>query len=655
MKKVDEGVLLFDDIWEKVYSAEQQNQKEKYEMDLKKEIKKLQRLRDQIKTWIGSSDVKDKEPLIEARRLIETKMEQFKICEKETKTKTYSKEGLARQEKLDPAEEAKLECTTWIRDYIEQLTQLLEDIEVEVERLSTGKGKKTNKQAIEECNMHVNNHKYHISKLEGITRLVNNDRLDVDPVNQVKDDLDYYLESYEDEDYQQAYDEDFFYESLGLEDMDVVNVDTITHIEAPKKKTADDSISASSKGSKDKKSNKKSGLASMIPMTIGRARVSSSGKDKDIIIPVEKATPSKLGRANSTTSQSTVPVAIPAAVPVTRTASVGAVPAAGASMAAILKRETEQQEKERQKVLREQQVRAQAEQARLLQQQQQQQLQQRQQQEAQLRQQEVLRQQQAQAAQQQEAVKLQQQEALRQQQQQQQQQEAAQQQQKAAQLQAQQQQLQQAAAAEQTAQKLQTQQLQSQGSSGGQAGALDMLSSGLGGLTLGAPDATSGGGIGAPGNNNNNNAAPAFDSGSSYLTAVNDSFANMPNNGDNERSRHYTPQNPYPTPASYPSTPSAIFENPAVFEKLGTDCLFFIFYYSQGTYQQYLAARELKKQSWRFHKKYMTWFQRHEEPKVTTDEYEQGTYVYFDYETGWCTRIKTDFRFEYSFLEDSLQ
>jgi CCR4-NOT transcription complex subunit 3 len=54
-------------------------------------------------------------------------------------------------------------------------------------------------------------------------------------------------------------------------------------------------------------------------------------------------------------------------------------------------------------------------------------------------------------------------------------------------------------------------------------------------------------------------------------------------------------------------------------------------FYLQGTYQQYLAARELKKQSWRYHKKYNTWFQRHEEPKITTDEYEQGTYVYFDF------------------------
>ena len=68
-------------------------------------------------------------------------------------------------------------------------------------------------------------------------------------------------------------------------------------------------------------------------------------------------------------------------------------------------------------------------------------------------------------------------------------------------------------------------------------------------------------------------------------------------------------------------------------------------------YLQYLAAKELKKQSWRYHKKYMTWFQRHEEPRVTTDEYEEGTYVYFDCESGWCTRIKQEFTFEYAYLE----
>lgn len=66
----------------------------------------------------------------------------------------------------------------------------------------------------------------------------------------------------------------------------------------------------------------------------------------------------------------------------------------------------------------------------------------------------------------------------------------------------------------------------------------------------------------------------------------------------------------------------------------GAFTLAVLFFFLQNTYQQYLAAKELKKQSWRYHKKYNTWFQRHEEPKVATDDYEQGTYVYFDFHIG---------------------
>ena len=54
--------------------------------------------------------------------------------------------------------------------------------------------------------------------------------------------------------------------------------------------------------------------------------------------------------------------------------------------------------------------------------------------------------------------------------------------------------------------------------------------------------------------------------------------------------------------------------------------------------------------------------QRHEEPKRATDEFEQGTYVYFDYnvvhddaQAGWCYRLKQDFTFRYDALEDELQ
>lgn len=39
---------------------------------------------------------------------------------------------------------------------------------------------------------------------------------------------------------------------------------------------------------------------------------------------------------------------------------------------------------------------------------------------------------------------------------------------------------------------------------------------------------------------------------------------------------------------------------------------------------------------------------------MTTNDYECGTYVYFDYETGWCQRIKKEFTFEYVFLEDEI-
>lgn len=59
------------------------------------------------------------------------------------------------------------------------------------------------------------------------------------------------------------------------------------------------------------------------------------------------------------------------------------------------------------------------------------------------------------------------------------------------------------------------------------------------------------------------------------------------------------------------------------FQRLSPETLFFVFYYMEGTKAQYLAAKALKKQSWRFHTKYMMWFQRHEEPKIINEEFEQ--------------------------------
>jgi CCR4-NOT transcription complex subunit 3 len=72
LKRVSEGVELFQGIFEKIQLATSQTQKEKLEQELKKEIKKLQRFRDQIKTWTSLNEIKDKKSLIENRKLIET-------------------------------------------------------------------------------------------------------------------------------------------------------------------------------------------------------------------------------------------------------------------------------------------------------------------------------------------------------------------------------------------------------------------------------------------------------------------------------------------------------------------------------------------------------------------------------------------------------
>ncbi|KAF5369814.1 hypothetical protein D9758_001356 [Tetrapyrgos nigripes] len=129
-------------------------------------------------------------------------------------------------------------------------------------------------------------------------------------------------------------------------------------------------------------------------------------------------------------------------------------------------------------------------------------------------------------------------------------------------------------------------------------------------------------------------------------------YTNIPQPQDTEKPKYYVPRNPFQTPSYYPQNPNPLLSTPAIFSQLDVETLFYVFYFLPGTYQQYLAAKELKRQSWRFHIKYLTWFQRHSEPQAITEEYEQGVYVYFDWEGSWCQRKKSDFRFEYRYLSE---
>lgn len=219
LKKVEEGVEIFDEIWGKVYAAEQQTLKEKYESDLKKEIKKLQRLRDQIKTWLSSNEIKDKTQIMEARKTIESKMELFKVCEKDTKTKAYSKEGLAREAKLDPKEALKEEKRGWLNDCLDKLNDLIDSVEAEREKvLGTSKGKSKNKESLERFDNRVQKHKWHMAKLELIIKLLDNDDLDPSLVSGIQDSLDYYIESAVDDDGALGVEHEFdIYEELELD------------------------------------------------------------------------------------------------------------------------------------------------------------------------------------------------------------------------------------------------------------------------------------------------------------------------------------------------------------------------------------------------------------------------------------------------------
>ena len=49
-------------------------------------------------------------------------MERFKVCEKEMKTKAFSKEGLGQAAKLDPREKARNEMRDWINETVDKLT-----------------------------------------------------------------------------------------------------------------------------------------------------------------------------------------------------------------------------------------------------------------------------------------------------------------------------------------------------------------------------------------------------------------------------------------------------------------------------------------------------------------------------------------------------
>ncbi|XP_017621366.1 uncharacterized protein LOC108465534 isoform X6 [Gossypium arboreum] len=862
LKKVQEGVDVFDSIWNKVYDTDNANQKEKFEADLKKEIKKLQRYRDQIKTWIQSSEIKDKKALVDARKQIEREMERFKICEKETKTKAFSKEGLGQQPKTDPKEKAKSETRDWLNNVVGELESQIDSFEAEIEGLSVKKGK-MRPPRLTHLETSITRHKAHIMKLELILRLLDNDELSPEQVNDVKDFLDDYVERNQ-EDFDEFDDVDELYSSLPLDKVesleDLVAIGPLSkggpilktslaasmsqlpqggssqeHVEdtasqdsnsdiaktpPPKSSTINSSAAATPAGSHVTPaplnlpphslsgasspsvlpdSNSAQGLLESTGTNPPPVNLSNATKEEDITnFPGRRPSPSLadtgvrgIGRGLSGQPSSTIPLvsgsvasgngalgAVPPAsdmakrnilgvderlgnssmgqsltspisnrmiLPQAAKSNDGNAPvdssnpnesaglpgrAFSPSMVSGMQWRPGSSFQNQNELV---QFRGRTEIAPDIREKFLQRFQQVQQQghsnllssmsplaggnhnQFSAQQQSPLMQQfnpqsscfsippglghggQAPGLNSVTSASLQQQPNS-----------------------IHQQSGQQALAtsvpkdADVGVAKVEEQQPQSlpDGSSSeaiqtsGLAKnlmneddlkapyAIDSPAAVSGSLTEPARNIRdidlspgqplqynqSSSGLGVIGRRSVSDLGAIGDSlsGSTNSGGMHDQLYNMqmleaayykiPQPKDSERVRSYTPKHPAVTPASYPQVQAPIVNNPAFWERIsmdgygtGTDTLFVAFYYQQNTYQQYLAAKELKKQSWRYHRKYNTWFQRHEEPKIATDEFEQGTYVYFDFHVanddhqhGWCQRIKTEFIFEYNYLEDEL-
>ncbi|XP_041362287.1 CCR4-NOT transcription complex subunit 3-like isoform X2 [Gigantopelta aegis] len=699
LKKVAEGVEVFEDIWKKfnsfqVQSASNSNQKEKYETDLKREIKKLQRLRDQIKTWVANSDIKDKNSLLDHRKLIETQMERFKVVERETKTKAYSKEGLGAAAKLDPQTKEKGELTNWLSMMIDQLNLQLDQFESELEQLScTTKKKKLDKEQkqdrLDELKAHQDRHKDHIKRLEIIMRMVDNNQLAMDQIKKIKDDVEYYVESNQEPGFEEN---EFIYDDLDLDESGPVLLassppdnDDPDHEKYMSMGTPTSTNSSSPSPSPSLNANHSVGNALDMPAYIvdktednDRKRHRSQSDDKNrsnqSSTPTAIKTPTKqtfhnnsvsLQNSESSTNSNHHPTTptppltayaaaagsqnngkaqvnsidhaaassvtsngTPHPVP-TNTNSVSGLNSSGnpsvssapspllsagaaspsvgstnSSASSSLNLSHQNSKPESSVVMNGplssgssslessesiSPLKSMAQQAVMV-----------------LRLESKLPVSSDVTTETNAGVFL-----------------------NSTVPQSPQQPT--APSPDQSSVTHSQSQSSLQPSPVAPQTTTIHLNPLLGVAPLGP--------------------MPLIKEHYCQLAMLEAGFHHLPHPSDSERLRHYLPRNPCPTPSYYHQVPPPHADSVEFFQRLSTETLFFIFYYMEGTKAQYLAAKALKKQSWRFHTKYMMWFQRHEEPKTITEDFEQGTYIYFDYEK-WGQRKKEGFTFEYRFLED---
>lgn len=276
-KKVAEGLQQYEDIYEKVALTDNSNQKEKLEGDLRKEIKKLQRCRDQVKQWLGDSSNKlDKNVLQDNRSRIENAMERFKEVEKVSKMKQFSNEGLEMQAKLGARgldEAKKNDASRYITEVLDELNRQNELLSGELSQMSHKKKLSAVQQAIDELTEKAERNNTHIRKLELILRNLENDRLEPERIDDIRDDLDYYVENNQAADFVE-YNE--FYDVLDLdESLDILPAYPQAPSEeaspTPSPKKPPSSVSAPQKSSSDRSATPTPTVSAAVPATTSTA------------------------------------------------------------------------------------------------------------------------------------------------------------------------------------------------------------------------------------------------------------------------------------------------------------------------------------------------------------------------------------------------
>jgi len=654
LKKVAEGITSFNQIWDRVHEAKNQNLKEKHEADLKKEIKRLQRYRDQIKSWMGNDHVKDKRLLIENRKHIETKMEEFKICEKETKTKAYSKEALAKAAKRDLLSPEQQVTMEWISKQTESLNDQQKDQKKMLEEVQRNRRRKGNEKREEQLLHRIDRHDWHLQKLQDLASSVQKGHVSPTLImGTVSEDIEYYVqEAHTNSDW---YDDDFLYDNIDSLEVYQEEQEEKEREETPpptptpkkKKKKLKDKKKKTKKKVKKAVTSASGGGSSTAYVPASPTPIKSTPVKKPIILSVPSSS-SYPGRKNSVEparSESSVSVVdTPASsvhsLPIERFELASNSSSPSRTLSSIVKRDPVYHSPSSNNSMKE------------------------------VTDLKSIMEQQASEETKAPPTTLDSKPPSR-------------------------------SATLSSTQPPDPMNLKLHGAKMLSSPTREGYQPNSSKLPLGSvqskhnfhSSSTSVHRFDSAATKSERATGPppqspslkrihlrdcgfgSLDRNPNESVLLNDKFRKIysqistssrtippPQKLDSrsfekrQNAHHpYQPQNPQKTPSVFPTEPTQMNTDPDFFSELDVDTLFFIFYFQQGTYQQYLAARQLKRLSWRFHKKFFTWFMRHEEPHCATEHYEEGDYVYFDYDANWCQRVKNRFRFEYSHLEQEIE